>query len=301
MDLRKILADSILKSAPEDGLNETGVTGVRCLKFSKPSERFKGEWPRSFVVVAQGSKEIQLEGSCYQYAAPHFIATPIALQVTSRVKHASAETPYLALLIGFDPLELTDVAHHMVFDPLEKSKARSHGLFAGRASTAMMESSIRLAKLCASPEEAKVFAPLVLREMYYHLLRSKSGLGIQRFTQSGSKMQKIAQAINALKSDLASTTAVQELAERVGLSRSSFFRAFSEITAMSPIQYQKRLRLNEARRLLIDEKETAESAAYAVGYKSASQFSREYSRMFGNSPIRDVEEFLERRAKVDRF
>ena len=133
-----------------------------------------------------------------------------------------------------------------------------------------------------------MLGPLVIKEILYHLLKGADGPAIRQFLRSGSKMHKISQAIYSLRSDLSEDADVTSLAKAAHMSRSAFFKHFKEATAMSPIQYQKRLRLLEARRLMIDDGEKAEGSAFKVGYNSASQFSREYSRMFGNSPLRDT-------------
>lgn len=128
----------------------------------------------------------------------------------------------------------------------------------------------------------------MIKEMFYHLLKGPDGPAIRQYVRSGSTMHKISQAIYSLQSELHDDVDVAALAKAANMCRSAFFKHFKEATAMSPIQYQKRLRLLEARRLMIDEGETAEGSAFRVGYNSASQFSREYSRMFGNAPLRDA-------------
>jgi transcriptional regulator GlxA family with amidase domain len=136
-----------------------------------------------------------------------------------------------------------------------------------------------------------VLGPLVIKEILYHLLKGADGLAIRQFVRSGSNMHKISQAIYSLRAELNADVDVAALAKAANMSRSAFFKHFKEVTSMSPIQYQKRLRLLEARRLMIDVDETAQGSAFKVGYNSVSQFSREYSRMFGSSPLRDAMKF----------
>jgi transcriptional regulator GlxA family with amidase domain len=151
-----------------------------------------------------------------------------------------------------------------------------------------LKAAIRLARLFQTPEDAPVLGPLLIKEIFYHLLKSENGPAIHQFVRSGSKMHRVSQAIHTLRSELERDVDVTALAKTANMSRSTFFKHFKEVTAASPIQYQKRLRLLEARRLMTDENETAEGSAFKVGYNSASQFSREYSRMFGTSPLRDA-------------
>jgi transcriptional regulator GlxA family with amidase domain len=152
----------------------------------------------------------------------------------------------------------------------------------------MLEAAIRLGNVFQSAEDAPVLGPLIIKEIVYHLLKGADGPAIRQFVRSGSKMHKISQAIYTLRSELDNDVDVAALAKAANMSRSAFFKHFKAAAAMSPIQYQKRLRLLEARRLMTDDGESAESSAFKVGYHSASQFSREYSRMFGNSPLRDA-------------
>src|SRR6266478_3721091 len=148
--------------------------------------------------------------------------------------------------------------------------------------------ALRLGRLFQVPEDAAVLGSLVIKEILYHLLKGADGPAIRQFVRSGSNMHKISQAIYSLRSELDDDVDVAALAKAANMSRSAFFKHFKEVTAMSPIQYQKRLRLLEARRLMVDEDETAERSSFRVGYRSASQFSREYARMFGVSPRRDT-------------
>ncbi len=155
----------------------------------------------------------------------------------------------------------------------------------------MLEAALRLGRLFQVPEDAAVLGSLLIKEILYHLLKGADGPAIRQFVRSGTNMHKISQAIYSLRSELDDDVDVAALAKAANMSRSAFFKHFKQVTSMSPIQYQKRLRLLEARRLMIDEDETAEGSAFKVGYNSASQFSREYSRMFGSSPLRDAMKF----------
>ncbi len=239
-------------------------------------------------ILAQGNKEITLGRELYRYGASHYIASPIDLPVTSRICSATPEKPFLCLQVDFDPLILSEVAAQLEkgFPAERENSVRS--VFIGKASDPMLEAAVRLGRLCRTPEDAPVLGPLVTKELVYHLLKGADGPAIRQFVRSGSNMHKISQAIYGLRSALDEAIDVAALAQAANMSRSAFFKHFKEVTAMSPIQYQKRLRLLEARRLMTEEGETAEGSAYRVGYNSASQFSREYSRMFGSPPLRDA-------------
>ena len=288
-DLRSDLANIINLSSPGDGLHEAHVSGTRCIKVSQPNRLTKRHWRASLSIIAQGRKEIILGREVYRYDdEAHYVVTPIDLPVTSRVFWATPEKPFLCLQIDFDPLTLSEVAAQREQGFPKGMENPVRAMFIGKAGDQMLDAAIRLVKLGRTPEDAPVLGPLVTKELFYHLLKGADGPAIRQFVRSGSNMHKISQAIYSLRAELDDDIDVAALAKAANMSRSAFFKHFKEVTAMSPIQYQKRLRLLEARRLMTDEGETAEGSAFQVGYNSASQFSREYSRMFGNSPLRDA-------------
>lgn len=287
-DLRADLAKIIDLFSPEDGLHASPVAGVHCIKFSQTDRPTKRHWRASLGIIVQGCKEVALGGEIYRFDDAHYIAAPVDLPVTSRIYAASPEKPFLSLLIDFDALAVSEVAAQIETDFPQETDNPLRAIFIGTAGEQMLEAAVRLGNLFQAPEDASVLAPLVIKEMLYYLLKGADGTAIRQFVRSGSKMHKMSQAIYKIRAELSCEVNVTELAKNANMSRSAFFKHFSEMTAMSPIQYQKRLRLLEARRLMIDEGETAESSAFRVGYKSSSQFSREYSNMFGNAPWRDA-------------
>ena len=282
------LAKIINRFSPEDGEIQSPVPGVHCLKFSQPGYPTKLNWYAGLGIVAQGAKEIILARDVYRYSEGQYIATPIDLPVVSRVVSASREKPFLCLLIAFDPLTLSEAAAQIESDFPKEKPAPHRTVFIGKAHDQMMEAALRLGKLFDAAGDAPVLAPLVIKEMLYYLLNGNDGAAIRQFVRAGSRMHKISQAVYRLRSELSDDIDVAALANDANMSRAAFFRHFKTMTTMSPIQYQKRLRLLKARKIMINENETAESSAFRVGYKSASQFNREYSRMFGKSPWQDV-------------
>ncbi len=287
-DLRLELAKTIEQFSAGDGLHASPVAGVHCIEFSQTDSPTKRHWRASLGIVVQGCKEVVLGDEVYRFDDAHYIAAPVDLPVTSRIFSASREKPFLSLLIDFDALTLSEVAAQIETEYPKEIGNSLRAIFIGEASERMLDAAVRLAKLFETPDDAPVLAPLVIKEIFYYLLKGSDGAAIRQFVSAGSKMHKISKAIYKVRSELSDEVDVSALARDVNMSRSAFFKHFNEMTAMSPIQYQKRLRLLEARRLMIDEGETAESAAYRVGYRSSSQFSREYSSMFGNAPLRDT-------------
>jgi AraC-like DNA-binding protein len=286
------LRDSLLNItrffASVEGFNPTPVPRVYCLKFSHPGSFSKRRWRACLAIIAQGSKEIVLERDVYHCDEKHYTAALVDLPVVSRVTSASPQKPFLSMLIDLEPMILSETSAQLSEDHNGESEKSLRAIFIGETKDEMLESAVRLGKLFHTPEDARVIGPLVVREMVYHLLKGPDGKAIRHFVRSGSKTHTISRCIYALQSELNRDVDVPALAKAAHMSRSAFFEHFKEVTAMSPIQYQKRLRLLEARRLMVDEGESAEASAFKVGYKSTSQFSREYSRMFGKSPLRDA-------------
>ena len=287
-DLRTDLAKIIDRFSPGEGLHQSPVPGIHCIKKSHPFRHAKQHWHPALYIIAQGTKEIILGREVYRCDGMSYAFSPIDLPVSGRVLSATPEQPFLCIKIDFDSLSLNEVVAQIEKQVPKEGETPQRAIFVGKTSDPMLEAALRLGKLFQAPEDAPMLGPLVIKEIFYHLLKGPDGPTIRQFVRSGSKMQKVSRAIYQLRSELEDDVNVAALAKLANMSRSAFFKYFKEVTAMSPIQYQKRLRLLEARRLMIDEGETAEGSAFKVGYSSASQFSREYSRMFGNSPLRDA-------------
>jgi AraC-like DNA-binding protein len=285
-DLLADLAKLIESRSPADGMHETPVPGVYCLKFSQTERRSKRHWRACLGIIAQGCKEVVLGPEIYRFDDGYYTAVPIDLPVVSRIVAASPRKPFLALLIDLDPLVLSEISSQLEI-PKEPENA-SCVVFVGKAGEQILRAAVRLGNLFQTPGDAPMLRPLIVKEIIYHLLKGENGPAIRQFARAGSKTHKISQAIHRIRSELNDDVDVAALAKTASMSRSAFFKHFREVTTMSPIQYQKRLRLLEARRLMIDEGETAEGSAFKAGYRSASQFSREYSRMFGGPPLRDA-------------
>jgi AraC-like DNA-binding protein len=288
--VRADLAATIAQFASTDGFHASPVAGVRCVRYSHPDRRAKRQWRACLAIAAQGCKEVVLGRDVYRCAEGRYTATPIPLPVVSRIAIAAPDRPFLGILIDLDPLTVSEVAAQ-IGSPIDKEREPRHtlrALFSGAADEDMLEAAARLARVFRAPDRARVLGPLIIRELFYYLLRGPEGDAIRQFVRAGSAMHRIANTVFTIRTNLHKAVDAGTLANAAGMSRSAFFQHFRDVTAMSPLQYQKRLRLLEARRLMIDEDETAERSSFRVGYRSASQFSREYARMFGVSPRRDA-------------
>ncbi len=279
------LASLIDRYSNGDGIHETAVPGMRCLRFSAVRMSMPTVYNPSICVIVQGAKEVLLEDEIYRYTPSQFLAISVDVPVFGHVTEATAANPYLCLQLDIDPHQLSELISQMEIaaDPLP-----NRGLFVGALDAPLLESVLRLARLLDTPHDIPMLAPMALREIYYRLLKGEHGRRIAQIGVAGSNMHRIARVLQLLKQDFARALRIEELAEIANMSASSFHQHFKAVTAMSPLQYQKRLRLMEARRILLAEETDASAAAYRVGYESPSQFSREYSRMFGAPPMRDV-------------
>lgn len=270
-----------------EGMHASAIAGVHCIRFSAPQVPLPVVYRPCFCVIVQGMKQVLLEGEIYRYAPSQFLAVSVDLPLSSQVLQATEQEPYLCLAIDLDAGQIADLIAQTGSAPRVRCEA-SRGLFVGELDADTQDTVLRLARLLDSPRDIPVLAPLLLREFHFRLLTSPYAAAIAQTAMVGSGTQRIAQVIRRLSTQLAAPVRIDELAAMANMSRSAFHAQFKAVTAMSPLQFQKRLRLTEARQLLLNGQADAASTAYRVGYQSVSQFSREYARQFGAPPIRDV-------------
>ena len=284
---QKELAERIARAVPEDGRSEP-LNGLHLHRSSAPTDPLHGVSEPSFCVIAQGSKEVLLGDSRYRYDAAHYLLATIELPVVTRVIEASAERPYLSLRLVLDPALVGSVmveAGHLYF----RTGGDMRAMDVSPLDADLLDATVRLARLLDQPAEVRVVRPLITREIVYRLLRGKQGNRLRHLALLGGQTESIAEAIERLRREFNQPLRIDRLAREVGMSVSGFHHQFKAVTAMSPLQFQKQLRLQEARRLMLGEHLDAASAGLRVGYEDASQFSREYKRFFGELPLRDVE------------
>ena len=242
----------------------------------------------AIALTVQGVKHAVLGDDLYRYDRNRFLLTTLDLPVVLQAVEASPEAPYLSLVLKLDERALAELVMQGNMAPPEQGVTASRGIVLGETDTRMLETFDRLVQLLDEPPAARVLAPLIHKEIYYRLLSGKNGWLLWHFATAGSHGHRVARSIDWLKLNYAEPLRVDDLAGLVKMSSSRFHHHFRQLTAMSPLQFQKHLRLNEARRLMLTENMDAGGAAYQVGYESASQFSREYSRQFGVPPRTDV-------------
>ena len=240
------------------------------------------------TIIVQGKKEVLLGEETYPYHAGQYQVLSVALPLSGCVVEATPDQPCLVLKLSLDLVQLCDLVVQMSFSAA-KPENSVRGLWVSNADATLIESVLRLVKLLETPQDIPILAPMLLRELYYRLLLGEQSEAVRQIATSGSSMQRIASAIQLIKAEFTQSMRIEDLANQVKMSPSSFHQHFKQVTSMSPLQYQKQLRLLEARRLMLTEDFEAIAAAYQVGYESPSQFSREYSRMFGAPPMKDIE------------
>lgn len=283
----RLLADHISRWTAKNSRLETNVPGLLLVKYEAPTEPMSGMYEPCICLVAQGAKRVLLGEEEYVYDANHYLISSVGLPVVANVVEASKEVPLLGLVLKLD---LRVVAQLMVDSSLPHPRARrsGRGLAVSEVCPPLLNAFQRLLDLLDHPEDIPILAPLVHKEILYRLLVGEQGPRLRQMASAGSHSNQIARAIDWLRDNYSQQLKVENLAKQLGMSPSTFHHHFRAVTAMSPLQYQKWMRLHEARRLMLTERQDAASAAIQVGYESPSQFSREYRRQFGAPPLRDI-------------
>ncbi len=288
---REELVERIARAMREDGTVQT-LQGLHLSRCSLPLKPVHSVLEPSVCVIAQGSKEVLLGESRYQYDPSHYLLATVELPRVSQVLEASKERPYLSLR-----LELAPTLVSSVMVEVGHSSPRDHADVMAIAVSPLdgnlLDAFVRLTRLLDSPAEAEVLLPLITREIIYRLLIGEQGGRLRHLALQGGYTSHIARAVKRLRQDFDQPLRIENIAQELGMSVSGFHHHFKAVTAMSPLQFQKQLRLQEARRLMLGEDFDAASAAYRVGYHDASHFSREYKSLFGVPPMRDVQRLRE--------
>jgi AraC-like DNA-binding protein len=281
------LAKSIARWTTQSPRLETEVPGLLLAKYEDLTEPASYMHEPSICMVAQGAKRVILGDETFVYDAYHFLISSIDLPVIAQVIEGSKEKPFLGLMLKLD---LKEISQLMVDSklPLQDARKAGRGIAVSEVSLPLLNAFQRLLDLLDEPENIPILSPLAQREIFFRLLHSEQGPRLRQIAAAGSHSQQIARAIHWLRSNFSDSLRVDELASYSGMSTSTFHHHFRAMTAMSPLQFQKWLRLHEARQLMFTERVDAATAAFQVGYESASQFNREYSRLFGSPPLRDI-------------
>ncbi|SDS53863.1 transcriptional regulator, AraC family [Halopseudomonas xinjiangensis] len=286
------LADLVSARVTQEGVYETDIPGLDLFRVDAPTPCMSTVYEPSLCVIAQGSKTVQLGDREIVYGALSYMVSSVDLPVNGRVVDASPENPFLAVKINIDPAEVAELVLQLG-DTAESGEPAdcpysACGLCVAQVDMGILDAMTRLLRLLDSPTDARVLAPLIQREIIYRALVGEMGARMREFVSADSQSNRVSRVISVLKDRFAEPLRMRDLAEDVNMSESTLYHSFKQVTRMSPLQFQKKLRLHEARRLMLSEGLEAATASYRVGYESPSHFSREYSRMFGAPPRADV-------------
>jgi AraC-like DNA-binding protein len=270
----------------EDGVHATAIESLRFTRACGPFAIHAVNEPQLSIVV-QGTKEALLNKEMYRYSVGQYLLLAVTLPLNGCVIEATPEQPFLGFKLKLDPVQLCEIIAQINLDVSRNESVQ--GWCVSNADSSLIDCALRLTKLLETPQDISFLSPIIIHEIYYRLLTGEQGEAVRQMVSSGSNMQRIAEVIRQIKAEFMKPMRVEALAEQANMSAASFHRHFKAVTCMSPLQYQKQLRLLAARQMLLIENVDATSAAYQVGYESTSQFSREYARMFGAPPMRDIE------------
>jgi len=281
------LNKSIARWTEQGEMHTTAVPGLSLFRREEATEPISGMYEPSICLVAQGAKRVLLGDDTYVYDAHHYLITSVHLPTIVQIIEASPDKPYLGLRLKFD---LREVSQLMVDSnlPQPRPQQSSRGMATGEVTLQLVNAFIRLIDLLADEKDIPILAPVIQREIIYRLLVGEQGERLRQIATAGSQSQQISKAIGWLKNNYSLPISMDDLAAQANMSTSTFHHHFRSLTALSPLQYQKQLRLQEARRLMLAERMDAANAAFQVGYESPSQFNREYNRQFGAPPLRDI-------------
>jgi len=282
------LRDLIARLTGSDGVYQTAIASLYLIRYSSSKSPDFGVIYPGLCMVAQGQKELLLGGEVFSNSPGQYLVSSAEIPLSARVVGATPAKPHLSLILHFDLMSLRSLIEEAQLPTPPRGGASQRGIYVSRTRPALLDAVLRLVRLLQSPAEIPVLAPMIEREILFRLLLDESSVVLHRTAQADGQPQRIGVAIVWLKKHFREAFSIDDLARGVGMSTSSFHQWFRNITGMSPLQYQKQLRLQEARSILRNERKDVGTVSRRVGYESSSQFSREYSRLFGNPPMREI-------------
>ncbi len=288
LKMLKELAGSITKALDRAPSLSIQVPGLSLYRNTAPTAPNPCTYEPSLLLIPQGKKRVDLGNQSYVFGESTFLLTSIELPIVSRVSVASVEKPYLAFFLKLDMGIVRDVLHTEEVR-ISAPPLGTRGMVLGEATVELLTPCLRMVQLLDTPQDAPFFCKLLQREIIYRLLQGPQGDRLRSVATMADQSYRTAKAVTWLRDNFEKTLNVDELASMAGMSRSTLHHHFRGLTAMSPLQFQKQLRLHTARQKMLTQEVDAASAAFAVGYESPSQFNREYKRFFGKPPMRDVQ------------
>ncbi|MEP9378689.1 AraC family transcriptional regulator [Aquabacter sp. CN5-332] len=288
METMKELAALVAANAPCEGAQETSIPGLSLIRNSLPTNPIHRLQRPALCIVAQGRKQVMHGNVSYTYDPLNYLVVSLALPVVARITQASPDKPYLCVRLALDPVGLSEMALTSRARTPARDLPLGPALQVSRTTPELTDAVARLMRLLQSPEDAEALAPLAKREIYHRLLTGDQADLVRQIATTESKFHQVARAVGWIKDHFTEQLSIERLTAVSSMSKSALHEHFKAVTAMSPLQYQKQIRLQEARRLMIAEGLDAADAGFQVGYLSATQFTREYGRMYGQPPARDA-------------
>lgn len=279
------LVERMLKILPEDGVLEA-IPGFYLARLSKQLES-RAVYSPAFCFVIQGGKQVFLGEEVFRYDPGNYLIYTVDLPLVFKVEEATVEKPYLGFRLDLDPGMVASVMLEAGIES-RKSDASVKAINVNAISSDLLNAVVRLVRCLENPNDVKVLAPLIIKEIVYRLLQDGQGRRLSHLLTSAKETQRISQAIGHLRENYDQPLRIEDVAREFGMSVSGFHHHFKSVTAMSPLQFQKQIRLQEARRLMLGEDLDAASAGFRVGYEDPSYFSRDYKKLFGAPPQRDI-------------
>jgi AraC-like DNA-binding protein len=282
------LASLIEQFATTDGMNQTAIPRVLLYRSSRPTEPIHSVYEAAVCFIAQGRKQAMIGDRVLVYDRAQYLVVSVDVPIIGQILDASPEKPYLCLCLNLDPAALGALMlETQVYDA--DSDQPGPALSLSTVTPELINAAVRLLRLLAKPQDIPILAPLAEREILYRLLNGEQASRLKQIAFAESKLQQVNRAIRWIKQNFREPFSIDAVASEAHMSSSALHQHFKAVTAMSPLQYQKQLRLQEGRRLMLSQSIDAAMAGHTVGYESPSQFSREYARMFGAPPVRDIE------------
>jgi AraC-like DNA-binding protein len=287
-DITKNLLTAALRYCKSPGTHPTPLPGLFVIRRDKTTDATPGMYNPEVCFVLQGEKDVWTGNKVYRYNPANYLVSCMDIPATAQIVAASTRQPFVCLKLELQPSVVYEILQETPSAELQNEKAEG-GFFVERVTAELADAFSRLMRTLENKNDLKALAPSIVREIHYRLMSSRFGVKIRQLGVVGSKTQRIGKVVEHLRKDYAAPLRVTNLARMANMSPSSFHLHFRQVTSMSPLQYQKQIRLQEARRLLSIETLDAASVAFKVGYESPSQFSREYRRLFGQPPMRDMD------------
>jgi AraC-like DNA-binding protein len=283
---REELVERMSRALPQNGVLEV-FPGLFLARSSQLTERLHSVFTPAFCVIAQGSKQVLLGDEVFRYDSGHYLISSVDLPIVSHVAEASEERPYLSFRLNLDASVVASVMMESGITT-KKSDAGVKAMDVSPIDAELLDTVVKLTRLLGTPDEMKFLAPLIIREMIYRLLKGEQSARLGHLLASEGDTRRISKAVKQLRENIDQPLKIENIARELGMSVSGFHHHFKSVTAMSPLQFQKQIRLQEARRLMLGEDLDVASASFRVGYDDPSYFSREYKKLFGAPPQRDI-------------